>query len=98
MTYVYLMYDYEEHGPENLIATLDRGKIRELAIAQWGEDPEKEFAKYPHISLAEHTESARIMIDGIDKALSKTDEELEQYGAQFRDGWGWPGLQAVKLA
>ncbi len=98
MTYVYLLYDYEEHGPQHMMATMERVKIRDMAIAKWAsEDPAEEHAKYPHLTLEYFESQKREMIDGVDAALAKTDEELLE-GIQFRGGWGWPSLQTVVLA
>lgn len=33
MAYVYLMYDYGEYGPDEICATLDRGKVIDLLKA-----------------------------------------------------------------
>jgi hypothetical protein len=30
MSNLYLLYDYDEHGPENLIATLDKNSVIDL--------------------------------------------------------------------
>ena len=32
MTFVYLLYNYEEHGPDDCAATLDREKLSELIV------------------------------------------------------------------
>ena len=81
MTYVYLLYDYEEHGPRRLRATLDRSKVRDIALAEWSNDFPKDLP---------------VLEAGIDDALALPDEALEE-GQQFRDGWGWPGMQTVRL-
>lgn len=36
MTYIYLLSDYEEHGSEHMVATLDRDKLFGLIENQWG--------------------------------------------------------------
>lgn len=34
---IYLLYDYEEHGPENLLAEVSRDRFRERAL-EWMRD------------------------------------------------------------
>lgn len=47
MAYVYLLATYEEHGSEEMVATLDRGRIPALLVQHWptaAEDAEYQAA------------------------------------------------------
>jgi hypothetical protein len=37
MAYVYILSDYEEHGAEHVVATLDRSKLMDLVDINWPE-------------------------------------------------------------
>lgn len=42
MAYVYLLNTYGEYGPENMVATLDRGEVPRILEKNWKVDPEQE--------------------------------------------------------
>lgn len=43
MAYVYLLNTYDEHGPENMVGTLDRAGVEALLVKHWKVEPaEKE--------------------------------------------------------
>jgi hypothetical protein len=82
-TLVYLLYDYEEHGPENLIADVDPGRFRRRAVALLGE---MRF-------LPEHRPQETQKVLGILDAAITAGVGREPLGG----GWGAPVVQVVEI-
>lgn len=83
MTVVYILSDYEEHGAENVCATLDRGLLIALLRRNWP-DPTAE---------AWRNEAER----SLHALLQQTDEDLVGEH-NLHDGWGGVQLHVVRLA
>lgn len=87
MSYVYIIGDHDESGTENLQATLDRSMVIGL------------LDTFPYLEDSSHwikwKEDARA---GLEKLLTKTDEELAGVDSNLcHDGWGGLLLHVVKL-
>lgn len=84
MNLVFLLYDYAEHGPENLVATLDRQKLMGLVDNNWADAPADWLAQGKA---------------GLARLLELSDQQLfERRGGCCHDGWGGMALDVVKLA
>jgi hypothetical protein len=83
MAYVYVLSDYEEHGAENVCATLDRSILHRLLDRNWPGSPE--WAVEAHAGLEEH--------------LKKADDVLSARtsGWNCHSGWGGMQLHVVEL-
>ena len=109
--YAYLLYDYGEYGPENLVATVERHKLPGLLESNWPYQDwrnEPTFKKYPppdpEALDAKTRREHREWIDGEKDGLAalldqKTDEELATSDSGWGLGHGWGGikLHVVKL-
>jgi len=87
VSYVYLLWSYNEYGPEDLSATLDRNKLPDLVKAY---NAKGWFDRY-----YEKGEIPKYL----EELLLKTDEELAA-GDGIRhliDGWGGLCLQVTEL-
>lgn len=102
-----MLYDYEEHGPENLVATLDRRKLPAMLEKGWGFhtmtskallDPKD--STYTDSERNRHHERIRIFADEQSAALvvllSKLDKEI-QGSNQLMPGWGGVCLHVIEL-
>jgi hypothetical protein len=89
MAYVYILSDYEEHGAENVCATLDRGRLHQLVDKNWppphNSTASKEWTAEAHAGLEEH--------------LKKSDDVLSSKtsGWNCHSGWGGMQLHVVEL-
>ena len=92
MKYVYLLNTYEEHGPMEQCATLDRGKIREMMFSNWSpqDDMTSEHAgRY----TAWRARAALALSD----LLKKEDADLVGFVYDLSDGWGGMQFQVLPL-
>lgn len=80
MTVVYLLYWYEEHGPEDLVATLDRDSLMDLARAG---ELAKAFCGDGSVRLAE------VLAEYAGRPIPPGKYELLR-------GWGGPVLHVVE--
>ena len=84
MPHVYILSDYEEHGANNVTATLDRGKLPAMVDANW-----------PPGDTPDWNAKAKA---GLAKLLERPDEELAgPNGHNATDGWGGLMLHVVEL-
>ena len=81
--YVYLIADYDEHGSENMCATLDRSRLPAMLRRNWA-----------HTTGLWLEEAAA----GLAKALEQPDEKwIGRDGRSLTGGWGGPQLFVVRL-
>ena len=100
MKCVYLLWTYEEHGPEDLVATLDRSKVRELAegfdekgwFARDKKDHKADMAELPAVEYRHPLEILSSLLERSDADL------LEEDGHPLMAGWGGLNFQVVELA
>ncbi len=90
MTYIYILSDYEEHGAENVTATLDRSRLLGMVEENW---PFRKGSREQHDDWIMRAKA------GLEKHLQKTDKELvsTRDGWNCHDGWGGMQLHVVKL-
>lgn len=82
--YVYLLWEHDEHGPENLVATLDRSKLVNLLDTfKW----------------ANHTATQTLVHTDLEVLLLRTDEDLSSNNGihEIESGWGGIHLQVTVL-
>lgn len=101
-TKLYLLYDYEEHGPENLVATLDPHALPKFAEQRWpaefdvtekanaskpwAEWSARQVAKYGTTRLTARMVLERWIEDGCPEEIP-----------DLSGGWGGPELLVVTL-
>ena len=98
MTFVYIIYDYEEQGAENVHATLDRAKLPELLEAAMR--AEYEYANPAFRNDAWRTQILSESRNELNKLLGRTDEELladDDGRHNLNLDWGGWVLQIVRL-
>lgn len=89
MVCVYILYDYEEYGPENLVVTLNKKLVLYLFDKKWGKYKEL----YP-----EHKDTWDLTRDRLKQYLEESDEMLIEYdGVRCSDGWGGVVLHVSRL-
>ena len=83
--FVYLLWDHDEHGPESLLATLDRGALPKLCSQYCATMPADDRSAFA---------------DALEALLLKPDSDLvtDTGGHQLRAGWGGLHLSVVRLA
>ena len=87
MTYVYILSDYEEHGAENVVATLDCKKLVSLIDENWS----KEQGEYANDWKARAKSK-------LNEVLTHTEEILvKRTPWNLHDGWGGIQLHVVVL-
>lgn len=83
--YVYLLSDHDEHGSENVVATLDRGRLLELLVKGWPWADKTEGRNLP--------ENVKNESDILREYLAaNTDADLAD-GAPRNLSYGWGGVQ-----
>jgi len=90
--YVYLIYDYEEHGPDRIGSTLDRERLHELVDSVFGSRGNF-YRQYSEASL---TDLHRVLAE----MLEQSDEALLNNGGRnhIEPGWSGPVLHVMRLA
>jgi len=81
MAYVYLLYVYDDDGPQRMVATLDRSQLMSLARQTY------HYAKESWLDEAEA---------GLTELLQKSDTDLS-LGAGWPCMHGWGGLRLSVL-
>ena len=93
--YVYMLYDYEEHGPERLGITLDRNRLPDLLKQEWpvldGSENGGPAGTYINEGYV------RDALDQLSQCLLKTDDELCAENHALVAGWGSITLRVEKL-
>lgn len=94
--YIYLIWNYDEHGPENLMVSLDRDNISNLFKCWCKRCIEEVVNEYSDKNLQKLTiklskERAKLKV-----LLLKSDSELEGKN-EIGEGWGCFNLQVVQL-
>lgn len=100
MAYVYLVYDYDEGGPEQMRATFDRKQLPDLVESffdpakppSWAND-EKSLSLW----RARMGEEKAEVFGRLPGALALSDAELE-VGAALSGGHGAVTIRAVRLS
>lgn len=102
MTYIYLLSDYEEHGAEHVVATLDRSKLQSMLDKHWPEPDWEAHWSAPMWAHATDEQKATRKQDWLEVArandvalaefLLKPDAELAD-GMPKTLGSGWGGIQ-----
>lgn len=85
--YLYLIWDYEEHGPENIHATLTRSAVSQMLNDGWG--------KARH--LAEMQESLATHLAQPDDLLCGKNAFGDPSSFSLCNGWGAPEFQVLRL-
>lgn len=86
-TYVYLLWDHAEEGPENLAATLDRSKLMGMLDAYFGNWSDEEARR----------EIKNSLIDRLKLSDERLLAEDGSTGISLGYGWGGIHLQVVPL-
>lgn len=89
--YVYMLYEHDEHGPEGLVATLDRTKLPQMLQDHWG--PGKVNGMCSPVRQEDLQEAA----DTLRSLLMKSDDELADQCWKCFDEWGGLALDVVTL-
>ena len=102
--FVYLLFDYDEHGPERIGATLDRSKLPALLVKLFSktnvphyDDPEeiaRERERQEQVIAAELPK----VLAALASLLEHSDEDLASGRVHpLAEGWGGFMLQALPL-
>ena len=81
MSYVYLLCDHEEHGPENLMATTDRNRLQPM-LEEWAS-----HRFLGSLSIDDERKALGALLS------TMSDDEMIKQGGEFRLGVGWGSLQ-----
>ena len=98
--YVYILSDYDEHGAENVVASLDRARLFDLVNENWPTPPagKDETAAGAIAREVYHAEWIEEGLAGLRRRLEKSDEELATGRPHnCHNGWGGMQLHVVKL-
>ncbi len=89
MKYIYMLYDYQEHGPESIIATLDKDLVLSIFDKKW--PPNSDLCPV----RADDYEKVR---NTLIQYLLETNDDLVKYeGVRLSDGWGGVVLHVLVL-
>ena len=103
MPIIYILSDYDEHGAENLIATLDRDKVMAMVDANWPNfvpDAKPHGDGYvQHQTFVRYRKWIADAKAGLAKLLEKPDSELlqRQSGWNCTDDWGGMQLHVTEV-
>jgi len=94
---VYILDEYEEHGPENITATLDKTKIRSI-IENWPMDKFVFHGFGDKVALEKkHIENHKIYIDKMLEYFDKITDFDTVGECDLGPGWGGLQLHVVEL-
>ena len=89
MKYIYLLYDYQEHGPETISATLDRSSVLNMFDKNW--PPNSDLCPV-------RADDYKQVKDCLSVFLQESDDDLAKYeGARLSSGWGGVVFHVIPL-